>query len=189
MLARHAHAIWQDVDHEARDDAARRPYWAFAWPGGQAKARYLLDNPGVVAGRRVLDIGTGSGIGAVAALRAGARSAIANDIDPLALVAAQAGAAANGVELELSGDDLLAGAAVDADVIMIGDVVYEPELLVRVARFIEAARQRGAAILFADRATARLPVQPLALLARFDAQVLPVLEETHHEQGLVWRLA
>ncbi|MFZ4808174.1 MAG: class I SAM-dependent methyltransferase [Hyphomicrobiaceae bacterium] len=188
-LARHSLDIWQGIELSVIDVAARRPYWAFAWPGGQAKARFLIDNPGEVAGKRVLDIGAGSGIGAIAALRAGAHSAIANDIDPLALSAIALNAAANGCEVELAGTDLLAGDLLGADVVLLSDVVYEPELSTRVARFIETAAAAGASILYADRATARLPLPPRARLATYDAQVFPALEATHFEQGIVWRLA
>lgn len=188
-LAGHAHEIWQSVDARAEHAAAKRPFWAFAWPGGQAKARYVLDNPEVVAGRRVLDIGSGSGIGAIAAARAGARSVVANDVDPLALSAIGENAAANGASLELDGTDLLHGDTRDADVILLSDVVYDLELATRVKRFIDIATTRRATILYADRTTARLPARPKAQLYRMHTQVFPVLEETHFEHACVWQLA
>jgi predicted nicotinamide N-methyase len=188
-LAADAHGIWQEIDESAPDDAARRPYWAFAWPGGQAKARYLLDNPDLVKSRRVVDIGSGSGIGAIAALRAGARSVIANDIDPLALAAIAMNAEANGVELALSGGDLLDRNDLEAEVVMVGDVFYDPELHTRMARFLDRLKAGRAIILFADRGTTRLPMRPQACLARYPTQVYPVLEDSHHEDGLLWRLA
>ncbi len=188
-LASDSHAIWQEIDELAPEDAARRPYWAFAWPGGQAKARYLLDNPDLVKSRRVVDIGSGSGIGAIAALRAGARGVVANDIDPLALAAIALNAEVNGVEVALSGDDWLDRDVFDADVVMVGDVFYDPELHTRMARFLDRLKARRVPILFADRGTTRLPMRPEACLARYPTQVFPVLEDSHHEDGLLWRLA
>jgi predicted nicotinamide N-methyase len=163
------------------------PYWAFAWPGGQALAAYLLANPTLVAGCSVVDIGSGSGISAIAALKAGARSALAADVDPLAEIAALRNAATNGVPLDTTTQDLL-GEDVEADVILIGDLVYEPELMARVTGFLERACRRGQTVLLADRTTARRPPLPFELVAEYDAPVTPWLEEGHFERGRVWRL-
>lgn len=163
------------------------PYWAFAWPGGQALAAYLLTHPEVVEDRRIIDIGSGSGISAIASLKAGARSALAADVDPLAEVVARRNAEANGVRLDATTQDLL-GEELDADVILIGDLVYEPELMARVTGFLERARRRGQTVLLADRTTARRPPLPFELVAEYDAPVTPWLEEGHFERGRVWRL-
>lgn len=188
-LADDSHDIWQTVDEAATNDLARRPYWAFLWPGGQALARVLIDQPEWVAGKRVLDIGCGSGVGAIAAMRAGAASALANDIDPLAVAAASLNAAANGLAIGLSADDMLGSLPDDADVVLMADVVYEPELAVRVQGFVETARRRGVPILFADRGTTRLPIRPLDKLAEFTADVVPAMTHPLFERGIVWRLA
>ena len=164
-----------------------RPYWAFAWPGGQGLARYLLDNPALVAGKRVLDLGSGSAIGAIAALKAGARLALAADIDPLASAAAGFNARLNGVALATTTTDLL-GKPADCDVVLIGDLVYEPDLKIRVAAFIEAARAKRVPILYADRTSARRPLQDLVLLAEYEAPLVPPLVEDLIERSRVWRV-
>lgn len=188
-LASHSHDIWQSIEEGTADDHSKRPYWAFAWPGGQAMARYLIDNPALVSGRRILDLGCGSGIGAVAAMRAGAGKALANDIDPLALVAARLNAEANGVVVETSADDILGEVPAGIDVILLADIVYEPDLNIRVAGFIEMAIRRKLPILFADRGTTRLPVRPLEKLAEYKADVCPTMVDMQFERGIVWRLA
>ncbi len=126
------------------------PFWASAWTGGQALARYVLDNPESVAGRRVLDVASGSGLVAIAAVRAGAAAVVANDIDPYAALLTRANARANQVELDFEAADLLDGAGKDAEVILVGDGLYEPGLAVRMLRFLERAAARGALVLVGD---------------------------------------
>ncbi len=186
-LAVRPQKIWEDIERVATDPLAARPFWAFAWPGGQATARFLLDNPQWVAGKSVLDLGCGSGIGAVAALRAGARRVLANDIDPLAVHAAALNAQINGVVLDTSTQDLLGGAPEGIGLILLSDVVYEPELATRVAGFVEDARKRGIPVLFGDRGETRLPKAPKARLARYPANVVPEMH-LQFEQGIVWQL-
>lgn len=185
-LAADAHAIFQAAHEAFGDGPSQHPFWAFAWPGGQVLARYLLDHPEEVAGRRVLDLGAGSGLGAIAAAKAGARSALANDIDPVACAAARINAAANRVEIATSVEDLLGGPA-RADVILIGDTFYLPELQMRVTPFLQAARAAGALILFGDRTTIRRPPLEFALVAEREASVAPMLADEHVERARVWR--
>jgi len=170
-----------------RASASEPPYWAFAWPGGQALARYILDNSGLVAGRQVLDVGAGSGIGVIAAMRAGAKAGTANDIDPLATTAALLNAEGNGVALEWSCIDLLDGDPA-ADVLIIGDLVYEPLLEKRVSKFLGAAMERGILVLFGDRSTSHLPPLPFRQVAQYDTIVAPPLEDGWVEIARVWRL-
>lgn len=178
----------RELLHQAVDARAEwLPYWAFAWPGGQALARHVLDHSEIVAGRRVLDVGAGSGLEAIAALTAGAASAVANDTDPAAAVAARLNATANAVPLATSTDDLL-DSEPDADLILIGDLVYEPALESRVARFLAAARRRGIPVLFGDRATSRLPEVGFVLVDTYETVVAPPLEEDWVETARVWRL-
>jgi predicted nicotinamide N-methyase len=167
---------------------AERPYWAFAWPGGQALVRWLLDNPAEVTGRRVLDLGSGSGLGSIAALKAGAAAAIANDTDPLACAAARLNATRNGVALHVSQDDLL-GDDPEVDLVLIGDLFYEPELATRVTAFLERAARRGADVLFADRTTSRRPPLQFEQLAEYVAPLTPDMEVAYAESARVWRLA
>lgn len=188
-LATDSHEIWQTIDAAAPDDRARRPYWAFLWPGGQALARVLLDRPEWVAGKRVLDLGCGSGVGAIAAMRAGAKSALANDIDPLAVAATVLNARTNAVAVDVSADDMLGHLPDDTDIVLMADVVYEPELAVRVQSFIATAARRGVPILFADRGTTRLPMKPMEKLAEYEADVEPPMTHVLFERGIVWRLA
>jgi predicted nicotinamide N-methyase len=185
-LATDAHGIFQAL-RDSGIDTGWPPYWAFAWPGGQALARYVLDNPARVAGKTVMDIGSGSGIAAIAAAMIGATSVAAADPDPLAAAAIEINARDNGVEIEILTDDVL-GREPQADLILIADLVYEPELAVRVTCFLEAARARNAQIILADRTTARRPPLELSLLGEYQAPLTPLMEESHFEHARVWRL-
>jgi predicted nicotinamide N-methyase len=184
-LARSARDIFQAA-HDFRADVMQ-PYWAFAWPGGQAMARHILDHGDLVRGKRVLDIGAGSGLGAIASLKAGARSAVAADIDPLAAAACVLNGAINGVELAVTTDDLL-GADTDCDLVLIGDLVYEPDLQDRVGAFLAAHHRRGIPVLYADRTTARRPPGRFRLLAEHAAPLTPELDEDMMERARVWML-
>ncbi len=186
-LANAARNIFVAADEFMDGRLGSRPYWAFAWPGGQGLARTILDNPRLVAGLRVLDIGSGSGLGAIAALKAGALSALAADIDPLADTAAQLNGMANDVPLETTRADLL-GNCPDVDVIVIGDLVYEPDLLLRVGAFIDDARRAGIIILYGDRTSARRPRQEFVLLNEYEAPLTPALVDEFVERSRVWRL-
>ena len=128
--------IWRKTEEELGQMNVPPPYWAFAWAGGQALARYLLDNRGLVAGRRVLDLGAGSGIVSIAAMLAGAERAIAADIDTLALAAIGLNAEANGVMVETTAADLLTGEPEAVDVVLVGDLFYERPLAERVLAFV-----------------------------------------------------
>jgi predicted nicotinamide N-methyase len=177
-----------DAAHAAMsDELSARPYWAFAWPGGQALARHLIDNPHLVANKRILDLGAGSALCAIAAMMGGARSATAVDIDPLSAAAGQLNAAANGVALTVTTDDLL-GREVDTDIILIGDLVYEPDLKDRVGLFLAAHVKRRIPIFYADRTSARRPPGNFRLLAEHDAPLLPAMVEGFMERARVWQL-
>lgn len=186
-LARAPRDIFVAADTLMDGGLGSRPYWAFAWPGGQGLARYILDNPALVRGRDVLDIGAGSGLGGIAALMAGARSALAADIDPLAVAACRVNATANNVSLAITQEDLL-GEPPEADVIVVGDLVYEPDLQMRVGAFLDAAVAAGALVLYGDRTSARRPRRKLALLADYEAPLTPPLVDDFVERARVWRL-
>ena len=149
------------------------PYWAFPWLGGQALARYVLDQPSAVAGLRVLDVATGSGLVALAALRAGAASVLACDIDPLAAEAVAANAAVNDLVVPFTGADLLDGPVPDVDVVLAGDVVYEAEMAARVLAWLRTARVPA---LLGDPGRHYLPQTGLRELASYDVPTTRELE-------------
>lgn len=186
-LASDSVAIFQAAEKFDRAEPRMPPFWSYAWPGGQAMARHLLDHRDEVAGRRVVDIGAGSGISSVAAAFAGARSVLAADIDPLAEAAIRLNAGINDATIRTTVDDLLSG-AVDADIVLIGDLVYEPELATRVAAFLDSASRAGTAVLLADRTTARRPPGDFHLVAEHPAPVCPELPGSPFEAARVWRL-
>ena len=186
-LARDSQRIFQRAEEVERPGERFPAFWAFAWPGGQALARYLIDTPAIVRGRRVVDIGAGSGIAAIAALQAGARAALAADVDPLAELAIQRNAAANGVVVATTTRDIL-GEPIDADLVVIADLVYEPALATRVAAFLEAAADAGTDVLLADRTNARRPPLSFSLIAEYDAPLTPDMHDLNLERARLWRL-
>lgn len=141
------------------------PYWAHPWAGGAALARHVLDRPEAVRGRNVLDLGTGSSVVAIAAALAGAASVKAVDIDPFAIAAAGLNAEANGVVIDLREEDLLDGPAPDCDLILVGDVFYDPELARRVAVALD---RWGVETLVGDMGRKPLPRERLEALASYD---------------------
>jgi predicted nicotinamide N-methyase len=177
--------LWERT--EAGHGEQPPPFWAFAWAGGQALARYVLDAPELVRGRAVLDVATGSGLVAIAAARAGARSVTANDIDPLALAAASANARANGVRLHLVGGDLLKTAG-GYEVIMAGDVCYSRDMAGRMLAFLRQAAARGCLVLIGDPGRAYLPADGLTAAASYDIPVVEALESVPVRHTTVWRV-
>src|SRR4029077_3871577 len=132
--------LWSATQLETHDPDAPIPFWAFAWGGGLAIGRYLLEHPEAVAGRRVFDLASGSGICAIGAMQAGATAAAAADIDPFAIAAIRLNARANGYRVATSGRDVLDEAPPDAEVILAGDCWYDAELARRVLPWLERAR-------------------------------------------------
>ena len=150
-----------------RDEAFDSPYWAHYWGGGLVLARYLLDRPDVVAGRRVLDLGAGSGIVGIAAAKAGAAKVIAADIDPYAIAATELNAAINGVALLPVLADLTTGEPPTVDIVCVGDLFYEAALAERVAIFLDRCLEQGMDVLIGDPWRAHLPRSRLHLLAEY----------------------
>ena len=175
-LASEIEPIWRRTEEELQQRGLEPPFWAFAWAGGQALARYLLDNPEEVRGRRVLDFATGSGLVAIAAMKAGATSALAVDIDPFCEAAVALNAAANGVEVAFAREDLLDSPAPDVDVICAGDICYAWPLADRARRWLEAANAAGKRILIGDPGRAYLPREGLESLAAYEVQTTRELE-------------
>jgi predicted nicotinamide N-methyase len=161
------------------------PYWATAWTGGQAIARYIIDNPGLVAGRRVLDVASGSGLVAIAAAMAGAAEVTANDIDGYAIAAIQANANANGERIICDPRDLTDGDGEDAEVILAGDCLYSPEITEKMLPFIARAAARGATVLLGDPGRGFAPPSQLETLATYHLPAMGAAEFGQHEQASV----
>ena len=187
-LANEALPLWEKTEEELGEIGLPPPFWAFAWAGGQALARYLLDNPEVVAGRRVLDFAAGSGLVAIAAARAGAAEVTAADIDPFSLPAMTANAAANAVAITISGDDLI-GQDRGWDVVLVGDAFYERPLADRLLAWLQDLAARGATVLIGDPGRTYLPRSGLERLASYQVPVTRALEDSEIKRTSVWRLS
>jgi len=171
-LAQDAIVWWARMQAEV-GGVLTAPFWATAWLGGQALARYVLDRPVTVAGRRVLDVGSGSGLVAIAAGLAGAAAVTANDVDPYAVSAITLNARANGVAVSLCPDDLLEGDGGDADVVLAGDVFYSEAIAKRMRPFLHRAAARGAQVLVGDPGRAHLPWDRMTIMATYPAPAQP----------------
>jgi predicted nicotinamide N-methyase len=186
-LAEESLPIWQKTEEELGEMNVPPPYWAFAWAGGQALARYVLDNSACVAGKRVLDLGSGSGLSAIAAAMAGAKSVLAADIDRLSLAATKLNAKANGVEIETTADNLLAGRPGDFGTVLVGDLFYERSLADAVLAFTEAAAAGGALVLIGDPQRNYFPKGRFELAASYEVPVTRELEDAEIKRSAVWR--
>lgn len=175
---------------EAQHGAALPPpFWADAWAGGQAVARYVLDNPDIVSGRNVLDIASGSGLVAIAAALAGAKTVTANDIDPYALAAIPLNARTNEVSVEVSSVDLLdSGDSGDADVVLAGDVFYSDLMAERMLSFLHRAAERGARVLVGDPGRTYLPHDRLDVVATYQVSMLGAPQDAQIQQVYVLEL-
>ena len=176
--------LWQRAEDEFTADQPP-PFWAFAWPGGQALARYVLDHPGLVAGRSVLDLGSGSGLVAIAAAKAGAATVIASEVDALAVAAIGLNARANGVPAPVIVGDVLDGDGAGADVVLAGDVWYSRPLAERVLGFLDRAVASGASVLAGDIGRAFLPRDRFRVLDASDIPVMAGLEDSGVKRTMV----
>jgi predicted nicotinamide N-methyase len=182
--------LWEAAALRDPRPAVPPPYWAWAWPGGQALARYLLDTPEVVAGRRIADIGCGGGIVALAAARAGATRVDAIDIEPFATVACRLNGEANAIDgavLAIVEDD-----PIDRDhgwdVVLVGDLWYEPGLAGRMEPWLRTLARRGAVVLTGDLGRAHLPAAGLETLATYVVPTTVDLEDTESKVARVLRV-
>jgi len=183
--------LWQRTEDAAGQAGLNPPFWAFAWAGGQALARYLLDHPETARGRHVIDMASGSGLVAIAAAMAGAAAVTAYDIDPLAADAIRVNSAANGVTVLAVCADVLDQNDIPApgtDLVLVADAFYERDLAARAMRFLERARARGARALAGDLGRAYLPRTRLSPLASYDVPAQRVLEGTDTKRTTVWTL-
>ncbi|AGK59939.1 ribosomal L11 methyltransferase [Hyphomicrobium denitrificans 1NES1] len=186
-LAAESLPIWQKTEDELGEMNVPPPYWAFAWAGGQAMARYLIDTPDICRDRPVLDLGSGSGISAIAAAKVGARYVLAADIDPLALAAIELNGKANDVPIETTGDDLLAQPGPREGVVIIGDLFYERELADGVLGFIDSAKAAGCTVLIGDPQRSYFPRGRFEKLFEYQVPVTRELEDAEIKRTAVWR--
>ena len=183
-LATEVVPLWRKTEEELAEIGVPPPYWAFAWAGGQALARYVLDNPGLVAGKRVLDFGSGSGLVALAAARAGAAHVLAADIDKFAVAAIAANADANNLAVAVTSDDII-GSAETYDVILVGDMCYERPLAERLMDWLKTSQ---ADILLGDPGRTYFPKEGLARLASYPVATTRELEDREIRETGVYRL-
>ncbi|HEY0697129.1 MAG TPA: 50S ribosomal protein L11 methyltransferase [Micromonospora sp.] len=179
--------LWELTEGEFRSEQPP-PFWAFAWAGGQGLARHLLDHPEAVAGRRVLDLASGSGLVAIAAARAGAAAVRAVDIDPLAVAAVGLNAEANGVAVTAELADVLDSDPADAEVVLAGDVFYSQAMTDRVLRFLRRAARSGVQVLVGDPGRAFLPRTVFRRVGAYDVPVPTALESVGSKTTTIWAL-
>jgi predicted nicotinamide N-methyase len=183
-LASEVIPLWHKTEEELAEIGVPPPYWAFAWAGGQALARYLLDHPDVVANKRVLDFGSGSGLVAVAAAKAGAAHVVAADIDPFAIAAIARNATVNNVNVETIAQNMI-GTNDRFDLILVGDMCYERPLAERLMAWLNIAQ---ADILLGDPGRSYFPKIGLTQLATYSVPTTRELEDREIRQTGVWRL-
>ena len=180
--------IWRLTEEALEEIGLPPPFWAFAWAGGQALARYILDHPETVRGKRVIDFAAGSGIVAIAAMKAGAAQALAADIDVFCGAAVALNAAANGVEVAFTDANLLQAPPPAADIIAAGDICYEKPMAEQVMAWLGRARAAGTTVLIGDPGRTYFPRQGLVKLAQYQVPTTRELEDMEVKRTSVWTL-
>ena len=180
--------LWRALQIETHDPDATLPYWAFAWAGGLAIGRYLQEHPEIVAGRRVFDLASGSGLCAIAAMQAGASEVTGADIDVFAAAAMALNARANGRRFTVLRADVLDDEPPDVDLILAGDCWYDAGLAERVLPWLRRARHAGINVLVGDPGRRYLPTDELVELACYDVRTTTELEDLDRKQGRVYAL-
>lgn len=180
--------IWRLTEEELGEMGVPPPFWAFAWAGGQALARWLLDNPSECQGRRVIDLATGSGLVAVATMKTGAQSVLAADIDPFCEAAVAVNAQANGVQIDFTDANLLDTDPPEADLICAGDVFYDKPMAEAVLAWLLKARARGTRVLVGDPGRNHFPKSGLTFLAEYTVPTTRELEDQEVKRSRVWSL-
>ncbi len=186
-LAHEAVPLWQKTEEELGEIGLPPPFWAFAWAGGQALARYVLDHPALVRGYKVLDLATGSGLVAIAAAKAGGLM-VAAEIDAFATAAVHMNAELNAVRLDICCEDLLLHQPANFDVILVGDLFYEKSLTERCLAWLRLAQAQGSNVLIGDPGRSYLPKDQLEKLAEYNVPVTRDLEDAEIKRTAVWRL-
>ena len=187
-LADEVTPIWRMTEEELGEIGLPPPFWAFAWSGGQGLARWLLDNPHEVAGKRVLDFATGSGLVGIAAMKAGAAHVLGCDIDPFCAAAVALNARANGVAMDFTDANLLDAPPPLVDVICAGDVCYEKPMTDRVLAWLAQAQSQGARILIGDPKRTYFPKDGLTFLAEYSVPTTRELEDFEIKRSGVWSM-
>ena len=180
--------IWQMTEEELQENGLPPPFWAFAWAGGQALSRYILDHPEVVRGKRVLDFGSGSGLIGIAAMKAGAASVLAADIDPFAAAAIRLNAEVNNVSLLETVDNLVGSANQGWDVILIGDMCYERPLAESIEIWVRGLVAEGTEAFIGDPGRTYLPKSGLEKIISYAVMTTRELEDTDVRNTSVWKI-
>ena len=186
-LATEVVPLWRKTEEELEAEGIPPPFWAFAWAGGQALARYVLDHPEIIRGKRVLDFGAGSGLIGIAAMKAGAASVLCADIDTFATAAIELNAAANDTVLSATADDVI-GQAGDWDIILVGDMCYERPLAERILVWLKARATAGAAVYLGDPKRSYFPASGVVKLQTYNVQTTRELEDREIRETSVYRL-
>lgn len=186
-LASELYPLWHKTSDQLEEMGLPPPFWAFAWAGGQALARYIFDHPETVAGRKVLDFGSGSGIVAIAAAKASAAEVTASDIDAYAIAAMEVNAAANGVEIAITDKDLT-GSDEDWQTVLAADVCYEQPMSGAVTDWLRTLAKRGVDVFIGDPRRIYLPKDGLEQLAKYSVKTMTHLEDTDLLNAQVWRV-
>ena len=187
-LADEVTPLWRLTEEKLGEIGLPPPFWAFAWAGGQGLARWLLDHPAEVAGKRVLDFAAGSGLVGVAAMKASASSVLCADIDPFCAAAVTLNADANRVRLDFTAADLLDAPPPEVDVICAGDVCYEKPMTDRVLAWLARARANGTRVLIGDPGRTYFPREGLEFLAEYRVPTTRELEDLEVKRVSVWAL-
>ncbi len=187
-LATEVTPLWQMTEEKFEQTNMPPPFWAFAWPGGQALARYVFDNPEIVRSKRVLDFAAGCGIAAIASAKAGAARIMACDIDPLAQAATRLNAEENKVTVEDIGAVDMTKSFRKADIILAGDVCYQQAMSVTITRWLRLCAEAGVEVLLADPGRAWVPQEGLQEIVRYDVPTSRELEDRESRTVVIWKM-
>lgn len=185
-LAAEAHDLWLKTEDELEEIGLPPPFWAFAWAGGQGLARYVLDHPDLVRGKAVLDLASGSGLVAVAAMKAGAASVHAADIDPWSGTAIRLNSRLNNVSVSFTSENLI-GKRVEADVLLAGDVFYDKSFLDVLVPWFTSLASTGKTVIVGDPGRAYCPRALMTPLGNHEVPVTRALEDAEVKRTTVWR--
>jgi predicted nicotinamide N-methyase len=185
-LADEAHDLWLKTEEELEEIGLPPPFWAFAWAGGQGLARYVLDHPATVAGKRVVDFASGSGLVAIAAMKAGAASVLAADIDPWTKTAIVLNSRLNNFELAITSKNLI-GTELEVDVLLAGDVFYDVGFANALVPWFTTLAQSGKTVIVGDPGRSYCPRHLMEPLATYEVPVTRALEDAEVKKTTVWR--